>query len=161
MFLMEKCAYIQEQQLHITTKSGEKIIVEILAVIQKKAPYQSFFCFRQRLLEAEKRGILKSSMYLLMLKLICIFFFVLSAISFITMLVLHTKMLRHVIDALAEKKIKPKWWWNIPSTYRHVYPDDKKTYVIYSVCFYLFIIFVLIGTFINGKIITLDRLWWL
>ena len=100
-------------------------------------------------------------MYLLMLKLICMFFFLLSAISFITMLVLHTKMFRHVIDALAEKKIKPKWWWNIPSTYRHAYPDDKKTYVIYSVCFYLFIIFVLIGTFINGKIITLDRLWWL
>ena len=100
-------------------------------------------------------------MYIFILKIACVFSFVLSAISFITMLVLHTKMLRYVIDALAEKKIKPKWWWNIPSTYRHAYPDDKKTYVMYSVCFYLFIIFILISTFINGKIITLDRLWWL
>ena len=43
-------------------------------------------------------------MYIFILKIACVFSFVLSAISFITMLVLHTKMLRYVIDALAEKK---------------------------------------------------------
>jgi len=100
-------------------------------------------------------------MYLVMLKVVCVLFFVLAAISFITMLLLHTKMVSGVTRARKEGKIKFKWWWNIPCEYRHAYPEDKKTYIMYSICFYLFIIFVLIGTFINGKIITLDRLWFL
>lgn len=100
-------------------------------------------------------------MYLLMLKVLCVLFFVLAAISFIAMLLFHGKMVRGVTRAIEEDKIKWKWWWNTAAAYRHAYPDDKKTYVIYSVCFYLFIIFVLIGAFINGKIITLDRLWFL
>ncbi|AIW89509.1 MULTISPECIES: hypothetical protein [unclassified Treponema] len=100
-------------------------------------------------------------MYLVLLKIVCVFFLVLSAAFFIAMWILYLKMSRGVTDALVEKRIKWKWWWTMPMVYWHAYPEDRKIYIMYTACFWLFIIFLFIGVFISGKIRALDWTWWL
>jgi hypothetical protein len=96
-----------------------------------------------------------------MLKVVCVLFFVLSAAFFIAMWFFYCKMSRGVTDALVEKRIKWKWWWNMPMVYWHAYPEDRKTYIMYGVCLLVCIIFFSISMIIGGKIRTLDWTWWL